>query len=199
MTEPMETLLEPSEAEGFFPKNLASMLGLPSKDVRFFGTYREEKNSTNNLRTARYLVSYISRSALPDECKNLSLIMTDDDRIRCEAIGYNKEVSLKYPVLEATVPLLIIRIRSYWFQHKDNPNKVVELHRYADHNRFRKRGLASAVLESVCQKMRTKGTEYLYVNFPWERWPKSSKITPTLSAPNELRTRISDCLPQNSG
>jgi hypothetical protein len=47
--------------------------------------------------------------------------------------------------------------------------------------------------------MHSKGTEYIYVNFPPERWPSTSKIIPTNYASQELRTQIDNCFGPNSG
>ena len=195
-----EVRLDPAEVAGFFPAKLSSLFQLSKADIKFFGTFDVEQNGPSGLRMNYYLAVNIQRPSLPvDLGRRLTLWCTDDDRIRGEAHTYDKEMMGKYPELQGSVPLIIIRIRSNWFQEDTHPLKVMELHRYADHQRFRGRGLATSILQSVCQQLRSKATEFLYVNFPVERWPKSSQVVPTSFASPELRQSVDACFGPASG
>jgi len=199
MVKPLETLLEPGEVKQFFPANFADLLGLPEHAINYFGTYQEETGEKGGISVTYYLVPNIKRSSLRGELRILSLKVSDEPLIRGSAISYYEETVRDNPSLQDTVPLLIVRLRGDLFQFESNPNRFIEIHRYADHLRFRRRGLATAVLESISNKMRSKGTEYVYVSFPPERWPSSSKVIPALYASQELKSQIDSCFCPNSG
>ena len=56
--------------------------------------------------------------------------------------------------------------------------------------------MASAVLESVCERMKKEGTEYLFVNYGWTSWPKASHVVPVPFIDSSIQEEIMDCFPE---
>lgn len=198
MNNQFKIILESKEVMKFFPVDLETVLGLNRGTIDYFGFY-DGDIKVNLVRARFYLVPFVKRPLLPQNLRDLSLICTDDDRIRGSAIEYEDRITKEFPALENTVPLLIINLRSNWFQEENNPHRMMELQRYADHSRFRKKGLAVSTLTTTLHEMQKRGMGCIYVNFPSDKWPKSSKVIQTVYSSQELKDQINGYFDKESG
>ena len=126
----------------------------------------------------------------------LDLTRSRNRWIREEGVLYDEMAECQYrDSMYGYSPLLVLRVLN-WTQPSTEPFRFAELRRYADHERFRRRGLATAVFDSVCGGMTSSfGTRFVYVNYRWSSDPKKSEVIPVAFSSEELQGQIMNCFP----
>ncbi len=199
MANETERLMDNVEVRKFFPDNLADIVGFPEEKVRYVGIHTKkpkEHNGVEVVSESLYLASVVSNLFLWNKDDDLDLRQSKSKWIREEGVLYDEIAERKYrDTMYGYSPLLVLRVLNRT-QPTTEPFKFAELLRYADHERFRRRGLATAVLGSVCDEMASSfGTHFVYVNYGWSSWPKKSEVIPVAFSSEELRRQVMDCFP----
>lgn len=73
----------------------------------------------------------------------------------------------------------------------------MEFSRYADHECLRKKGIAAATLEALEKKLKSLGTEFIYVHTNWKEWPKSSEVIPAEYCSETLMNNVIATFPKS--
>ena len=195
--ESVYTLLERERVQSFFPQDLAARLDLPQERMDYFGLSWECKEVYQRMKVVHksYTLMALLQSVWSSPHPDLSFKKSDRLWIRDEHDHYEASAQKQYKKqLYGNYPLLLLTITN-WCQPIETPFRFAELIRYADHERFRKRGIAAVTLDTVCSSMKQEGTNYLYVNFGWGGWPKQSKVIPVGYIDKKVQDEIVGCLP----
>ena len=192
-----QRIMDSQEVQRFFPTNIAELFGLPSSGLRFFGIASEKERVLDSVPMVN---KGYGLYALVDRCvhqgyDDLSFLNSKSRWIKGEHYPFDDLRKKHREQIDGTYPLLYLYI-STWLQPSEHPSRFAELLRYADHERFRKRGIASAVVESVCERMKEEGTQYLFVNYGWTSWPKESHVVPVSFIDTHMQEEIMDCFPE---
>ena len=197
LTERREVRLDPQEVQRFFPADISELFGLSEDDVHFFGIASEKENVEEGISLVNksYSLYFLVNECKRPELADLNFQKSRSKWIRLEHYTFEDVRRNNYTILGGMYPLLYVYITN-WNQTPEHSFRFAELLRYADHEQYRKRGIASAVLESVCKRMKEEGTEYLYVNYYWSSWPKSSHVVPAPFIDDTTRGEILSCFPK---
>jgi hypothetical protein len=198
MTEKTEVQMNYDSVRSFFPSDLPRFFGLEEREMDFFGINFSENRVHGESRIVSrnyYLTALINRQTT-DKYSNISFQPSENKWISLEdnifrEVRNDKRFSSSH--LEMKYPLLALWVVNSG-QPVETPFRFAELIRYADHEQFRKKGIASAVLSQVCERMKTEGTEFVYVNYNWIKWPKKSEVVP-VGVPGSIRKEIVSCFP----
>lgn len=196
-----ERLMDSAEVRHFFPDNLAGIFGIPEERIGYVGIGHTkpttEYKRVEAVSESLYLASVVSNLHLWNHKDTLDLKQSKSRWIREEGVLYEEMAVGKYrDRMYSFSPLLVLRILNRT-QAASNPFQFAELRRYADHERFRRRGIATAVLDSVCDEMASSlGTRFVYVNYWWSSWPQKSNVIPASFSSEGLREQIRNCFPR---
>ena len=189
----IEKLIESEAVRKFFPEDLADIVGYKETEIKYTGIIITKNIGCNSLHEQLYLAAMISNSYLQQIEEQLDFAESGNFWICQEGLLYKKMANRFGESMYGNSPLLVLRITN-WTQPRSDHFRFAELLRYADHEQFRKKGLATAVLNSVSNQLRSSlGTDFVYVNFPWYGWPKASKVVPVEYSSETLRRDIMKC------
>jgi len=198
MTNKTELALDYEKVRSFFPIDLPKLFELDEREMDFFGIYHNEDkvHEGNSVVSRSYYLAALVNNQVTTKYSNLSFqgsrnkwISLEDNTFR--ELRADKRFGSNH--LEVKYPLLALWI-SNWCQPIENPFRFAELLRYADHEQFRRRGIATAVLDQVCERMRLEGTEFVFVNYNWVDWSKQSEVIPA-GIPKRIQNEIMGCFP----
>jgi hypothetical protein len=194
-----ERIMEDAEVRRFFPDNLADLVGFPEEEIRYLGIHTKkpkEHNGVEVVSESLYLAPTVNNAFLWESGDSLDLRETRNRWIREEGVLYEDMAKRRYcDGMYGSSPLLVLRVQNRT-QPVSDSFKFAELLRYADHEKFRGRGLATAVLDSVCDEMASSfGTNFVYVNYGWSAWPKKSEVIPVAFSSEDLREAVMGCFP----
>ncbi len=196
-----EQLMEEIEVQRFFPQNLAALLEFPETKMKYFGisTFKireqDKEDQEKIVNHDFYLAAVLDNLFLYEtHQKELNFRKSKNRWIFAEGIEYDALANRKYyDQLHGYSPLLVLRIHN-WRQPVVNHFQFAELLRYADHEEFRKRGIAAAVLDSVSSALvNAYATRFVYVNYGWCSWPKKSQVIPACFSSDSFRESVMDC------
>jgi hypothetical protein len=160
-------------ASSYFPKEIKKMFNLPEDGLFFFGESISGTDS-DSYGKGKFSSKYLLLLHKPDITKiNVSFIDSDRRWVRSE---HSEFITLKkyYPEqLYYSYPLLVLRLTTEYMR-ADKPFHYMNLLRYADHEAFRKQGIATIVFNSVTDKLKQDKVKYLYMN-AWFKLPSTSK------------------------
>jgi hypothetical protein len=157
----------------YFPKSIKEMFGLPEDGMFFFG---ESKSGTDNdsYGDGKFAGKYLLLMHRPD-ITGINVSMKDSDR-RWIQNEHDEFLTLKktyHEQLSDSYPLIVLRLTSEYMR-MDKPVHYMNLLRYADHEAFRKRGIATSVFDSVSVRLKEDGIRYLHMSARF-RLPSTSK------------------------
>ena len=152
----------------------------------FYGTVTDQCwEDGSGVSRELYLVA-LARGAvphiLPFDYSDKLLIQMEGDLIM---YGCNE-------LLQKNTPLLLLRLNS-GIHVPEKAFKVMELLRYADHHTLRGRGVATAVVETLRDRLREEGTEYLHLLPTRCVWPRSAHPIAREELPEDVRHDIVSC------
>ncbi|MGV8162557.1 MAG: hypothetical protein ACP5N2_04470 [Candidatus Nanoarchaeia archaeon] len=182
--ETKEIILSSIVAE-YFPNDIKNMFGLPEDGLFFFG---ESNRGTDGK--GKFSSNYLLLLHKPAITKlNVSFNNSDRRWIQSE---HDEFLTLKnsYPEqLYHSYPLLVLRLTSEYMR-ESKPIHYMNLLRYADHETFRRRGIATGVFNSVADKLKQDGVKYLYIDARFEL-PSTSKWLSRKEVPSKDLAYIS--------
>ena len=194
-----ERIMEDTEVRRFFPDNLAELVGFPEEEIRYLGIHTKKPKVHNGVEVVSeslYLAPTVkvNNTFLWRNKESLDLRESKNRWIREEGILYEDMAKHRYSDgMYGSSPLLVLRVTNKT-QPASDSFKFAELLRYADHQKFRGRGLATAVLDSICNEMASSfGTNVVYVNYGWCSWPKKSEVIPVAFSSKDLRKAVMGC------
>ncbi len=201
MEERIERLMNRDTVRRFFPRNLAELVSFPQEEIKCVGIESERtKEHKGELVISKelYLAAVVSNLFLFKRNERLDFRVSRNKWIRGEAEFYDAIAERTYrEQLYGYSPLLVLRIQN-WTQPQTSPFQFAELLRYADHDQFRRRGIASAVFDTVCTELTERyQTQFVYANFGWTSAPKSLKAIPICFCSEETIEEIRRCFPRD--
>ncbi len=196
-----EVLMNSWQVMKFFPADLADIVEFPEKDITYLGIHRtahKDHKGALVVSQSLYLVAAVNNMFLDNNDISLDMKESTKRWISNEGYAYDYLTQGKYhEVMYGYSPLLVLRIINRTLSPEE-PFKFAELLRYADHERFRKRSVATKVLDLACEEMSTSfGTRFLYVFFGWSAWPKASQVIPVGYFPEKLKKEVMGCFPND--
>lgn len=172
-------LIAKSEVQSYFPGNVSELFGL-EKNVYFFGLMKTGGYKQENVPVAKFKSLYLSvlyNTLLkhPDVLTSCDMKNSKRHRISEEGFEFSK-LKKEHSELYSMDPLIILRLSSHLIKEDEN-FIFTELLRYADHEKFRGRGIATQVFEAICEKCRTDNLKYMYVDDRTKTgWPSRSRL-----------------------
>ena len=194
-----ERIMEDAQVRRFFPDNLADLVGFPEEKIRYVGIHTKkpiEHNGVEVVSESLYLAPTVNNTFLWRNKESLDLKESKNRWIRDEGVLYEDMAKRRYcDGMYGSSPLLVLRVLNRT-QPASDSFKFAELLRYADHKKLRGRGLATAVLDSICGEMASSfGTNVVYVNYGWSSWPKKSDVIPVAFTSEEFQEEVMGCFP----
>lgn len=157
-------LLKEDSVAKYFPDDIVDLFGLSKDQVSFFGIHNFGIGNFHNGRRKfwnKYL-AVLNDSSTTD--LNLSFSKSSSHWIEGEHSRFLDLQKNKYPdSLFNKYPLLLLRLSSNNIG-LDEDFKYVTLLRYADHDQYRNRGIATKVFDSVSKGCKSDGISYLHMD-----------------------------------
>lgn len=185
-------LLPDKETRQYFPSNIAELYGLDN--AFFFGLKTDVRYEKLDTPIAKFRSLYLSalydtRRPHPEILHNWDMHISENTNISREGEEFDR-LKTEYPKLTYMKPILIIKLHSNIVK-ADEEFISTELFRYADHEKYHGRKIASQVFESICKKCQIDDIKYLYVNDQTTNgWPSTSRLIHVSHLPEEDTKRI---------